>query len=136
MVLPAGNNAFSSDLAFEAEPGKTWYIDQHAQRISGECDNEIAVKQAAEIILRTERYKWFIYEPDSGVEYSNLIGRDPGYVAVELQRRIKEALLMDTRIKNVTDYKFEIKGDILSVSFVVRTLFGDFEEEMEVGLND
>ncbi len=132
-TLPEGI-AFPENLSFESEPGRTWYIDQKTQRIVGECDGYIACRQAVEIILRTERYKWLIYLPSSGTEYEDLIGLDPGYVMVEIQRRIKDALFMDSRIVDVTDWAFKVSAESLTMSFVVRTVFGDIEETMEVEL--
>lgn len=121
-------------VTFQNQPGLTWYIDQESQRISGEVDGWAAVRQAVEIILRTQRFKWLIYEPFSGTDYRNLIGLDSGYVAAELQRRIKEALMMDSRVTGIKDYKFHFDGDSLSVSFTVTTVFGDVYETLEVNV--
>ena len=121
-------------VTFQNQPGRTWYIDQESQRISGEVDGWAAVRQAVEIILRTQRFKWLIYEPFSGTDYRNLIGLDSGYVAAELQRRIKEALMMDSRVTGIKDYKFHFDGDSLSVSFTVTTVFGDVYETLEVNV--
>lgn len=120
--------------AFEVtqEPGLTWYIDQSAGRINGTCDGYQAVRQAVEIILNTERFKWQIYEPSSGVGYNSLLGQDAGYVAIELQRQLKEALLMDDRILGISGFEYTVEDGILRASFTVDTVFGAFAEQAEV----
>lgn len=133
-ILPSDPFALSGSIASESEPGLTWFIDKASGRISGTVDDYAAVRQAVEIILRTDRFDWQIYSPSSGVDYRNLIGRDIGYVAIELQRRIVEALAMDDRVLGIDKYDFTISGDSLSVSFIVLTIFGDFSESLEVAL--
>lgn len=121
-------------VSFQNQPGLTWFIDQESQRIAGEVDGLAAAKQAVEIILRTQRFKWLIYEPSSGTDYRNLVGLDFGYVAAELQRRVREALSMDSRITGIKNYSFKADGDVLTVSFTVTTVFGDIYQTLEVNL--
>ena len=135
-ILPNDPFALDGSVIVENEPGLTWYIDKTTNRINGEVNGYEAVRQAVEIILRTDRYRWQIYRPSSGVDYRNLIGQDSGYVAMELRRQVTDALLMDDRVIDVEDYDFTVKGDVLSVSFTVRTVFGEVEEAMEVPLYD
>lgn len=134
-ILPNDPFALDGDVAIGSEPGLTWYIDKVSGRISGTVDDYAAVRQAVEIILRTDRFDWQIYSPSSGVDYRHLIGLDAGYVAMELQRRITEALLMDDRILGIENYAFEIKGDVLSISFLVVSVFGSINESLEVSLS-
>lgn len=123
-----------ADIVSTGQPGLTWYIDQHSKRIVGTCDNYLAVRQAVEIILNTDRYRWGIYLPSSGVEYDGLIGQNVGYVAVELKRRITEALLMDNRVTGVINYDYTFSGDVLTVSFTVTTIFGNFPESVAIAI--
>ena len=118
------------NASVQSEPGRTWYIDQSTNRISGEVDGYDAARQAVEIILRTERFKWFIYKPSSGVEYDSLIGLDMGYVATELQRRIKDALSMDSRVTGIHGYSVSREDSNLVVSFVVDTVYGEIPMEV------
>lgn len=131
-VLPNDPFGLADAVAVESEPGLTWYLN--GERIDGTVDNLAAVRQAAEIILNTDRYRWQIYSPMSGVEYDNLIGLDAGYVAAELQRRIRDALIMDDRITGISDFLWTQSGDRLTVSFTVNTVYGPTTEEMEVTL--
>lgn len=135
-ILPTDPFALNGEISVSGQPGRTWYIDKMSGRINGEVDGYDAVRQAVEIILRTDRFRWQIYSPSSGVDYRNLIGQDAGYVAIELRRQIQDALSMDSRVLGVEDYTFSIEGDVLDVSFVVRTVFGIIQESLEVPVYD
>lgn len=130
-VLPTGN---LPEVTFQQQPGRTWYIDKTTNRIRGECDDWLAVRQAVEIILNVERFRWQIYRPYSGMQWEGLIGQDPGYVASELQRRITEALTMDDRVRNISNFTYTVTGDQLSASLTVNTVFGEYETSVEVNL--
>ena len=128
-VLPEGA---LPEVSFRQQPGRTWYIDKTSNRIRGECDDWLAVRQAVEIILNVERFRWQIYRPYSGMQWEGLIGQDPGYVASELQRRITEALTMDDRVRGVSNFTYTVTGDQLSASLTVNTVFGEYETSTEV----
>lgn len=128
-VLPTGN---LPEVTFQQQPGRTWYIDKTSNRIRGECDDWLAVRQAVEIILNVERFRWQIYRPYSGMQWDGLIGQDPGYVASELQRRITEALTMDDRVRGVSNFTYTVTGDQLSASLTVNTVFGEYDTSVEV----
>lgn len=130
-VLPTGN---LPEVTFQQQPGRTWYIDKTTNRIRGECDDWLAVRQAVEIILNVERFRWQIYRPYSGMQWDGLIGQDPGYVALELQRRITEALTMDDRVRGISNFTYTVTGDQLSASLTVNTVFGEYETSVEVNL--
>ena len=133
-TLPEGLD-ISAGVAFEQQPSRTWYINKDTQRIQGECDGLAAVRQAVEIILNVERFRWQIYRPYSGMQWEGLIGQDPGYVASELQRRIQEALLMDDRVRGISNYTYSVEGNALKASFTVNTVYGDEQTSVEVNLN-
>lgn len=130
-VLPTGN---LPDVTFQQQPGRTWYIDKTTNRIRGECDDWLAVRQAVEIILNVERFRWQIYRPYSGMQWNGLIGQDPGYVAAELQRRIQDALRMDDRVQGISDFSYTVSGDVLTASLTVNTVYGEVESGVEVTL--
>ena len=129
-TLPSDMLSIPSDanIYHTSQPGLTWSMDRRSMRITGTCDNYEAVRQAVEIILFTDRYKWGIYLPTSGVEYDTLIGRNLGYVAVELKRRIIDALKMDDRVEGISNYTYSFKGDELTVSFTVNTIYGNIPQ--------
>jgi len=49
-----------------------------------------------------------------------------------IPERITEALLSDDRINDVSDFEFEIKGNRLTVRFIVHSIYGELEEETVV----
>ena len=130
-TLPQGGT-LPATVQVSTQPGRTWYIDKGTQRIQGECDGYTAVKQAVEIILNVQRFRWQIFTPYSGMDWRDLIGNDPGYVAAEVQRRIREALLMDDRVRDIRDYTYTIRDDTLTASLTVVTIYGDIPQTVEV----
>lgn len=132
MALPQGNINLGGGVEFVSQPSLTWYINKETGRIQNTAEGLAAVRQAAEIILNVERFRWQIFSPYSGVQLDDLLGQSFGYVALELQRRIKEALAQDDRILGIADYRCSQRGDSLLVSFTVNSVFGSFVAETEV----
>lgn len=132
-TLPQGAS-FPSVISAQRQPSRTWYINKVTNRIEGETENQDAARQAVEIILNTERFRWQIYKPYSGVQWDGLIGQDPGYVGANLLRRVSEALLMDDRILDVEDFDFSIQGDYLTATMAVNTVYGKTRADVEVKL--
>lgn len=133
-TLPQGGTLPPS-VEVTTQPSRTWYINKETNRIQGECDNWQSVRQAVEIILNVERYKWQIYSPYSGMEWRGLIGEDAGYVASEIQRRVRDALMMDDRVLGISNYSYTIDGDIIRASLIVNTVYGDVAQTLEVSVN-
>ena len=132
-TLPVGMD-LSAGVTFVSQPSRTWYINKETNRIQGECDGWQSVRQAVEIILNVERFRWQIYSPYSGMQWEGLIGQDPGYVASELQRRITDALLMDDRVRGISDFSYTVEGDTLRASLTVNTVYGDTQTSVEVNI--
>ena len=133
-TLPQGGTLPPS-VEITTQPSRTWYINKETNRIQGECDNWQSVRQAVEIILNVERYQWQIYSPYSGMEWRGLIGEDAGYVASEIQRRVRDALMMDDRVLGISNYSYTIDGDIIRASLTVNTVYGDVAQTLEVSVN-
>ena len=131
-ILPVSSADISGGVNFESQPSLSWNINKETNRIEGTVDGLQAVRQAAEIILNVERYRWQIYRPYSGMEWAGLIGQDPGYVGAELQRRLVDALTVDDRITGISDYKYTVDGQKLRATFRVDTVYGSYEAEQEV----
>ena len=130
-TLPEGNR---QDVRVRQEPDLTWSIDKETNRIAGEVTGLAAVRQAVEIILNVERFRWQIYRPYSGMQWAGLVGQDPGYVASELQRRMGEALRMDDRVRGISDFTYSVEGDILTASVTVDTVYGETQASVEVNI--
>lgn len=126
IILSTGGNA--------AMPSKTYRMHIAEERVDGTItDNLEAVRQAVYKVLNTERYKHVIYSWNYGVELQDLFGKPLPYVLPEIPRRIREALMQDDRITDVTDFdlSYTKDGDVLA-KFVVHTIYGDMESSKEV----
>lgn len=132
-TLPQGGS-LPPIVSVESMPSLTWYINKDTNRIQGTVDNYDAVVQAVQVILNVERFRWQIYSPYSGMQWRGLIGEDPGYVAAELQRRIRDALMMDDRVTGIKDFKYSIADDVLTASLTVATVYGDVQTTTEVNI--
>ncbi len=132
-TLPQGGS-LPPIVSVESMPSLTWYINKDTNRIQGTVDNYDAVVQAVQVILNVERFRWQIYSPYSGMQWRGLIGEDPGYVAAELQRRSRDALMMDDRVTGIKDFKYSIADDVLTASLTVTTVYGDVQTTTEVNI--
>ena len=135
-VLPdSGNANITSGVTFIQQPSLTWYVNKQTNRIQGETDKLQAVQQAVEIILNVERFRWQIYSPNSGMQWEGLIGQNPGYVASEVQRRIRDALSVDERILGISDFQYTMNGNAMTYSLTINTVYGQTQNTVEVILN-
>lgn len=132
-VTPESSFNFSG-LAVEEQPSLTFWRNPGTGRIEGMADGLKAVAQSVETALSIERFRWPITGPYYGMEWGGLIGQDPGYVAAELLRRVRDALSIDSRVKEVDQFAYATDGETLSASMRVRTVFGDIERREEVRL--
>lgn len=117
-------------------PSATYAIayTSDADRVLGYVDGLRAVQQAVYLILNTERYEFPIYSWGYGVELQDLYGKPTTYVTPELERRIREALLADNRIISVNKFEFTRNKGKIHVTFVVNTIFGSFDNNLEVSV--
>ncbi len=131
-MIPTSDENFDFEVV---EPTtKTYYLDTNKNRIYGSTDKIEAMKQAIYLILNTERYKYLIYSWNYGVELVDLIGKPIPLAMVDLERRIKEALLQDNRIIDVTNFVKSRDKHKVSCTFTVKTIFGDIDGQKEVTL--
>ena len=133
-MLPQSNSDLYQGIVFQDQPSLTWIADPVTNRLRGRGDNWEAVRQAVEVILNVERFKWQIYTPNFGTDYDGLLGTEPGYAASELRRRLEDAFLPDNRILGIENYAYTFRDVSLTVTFTVLTVFGDVPGSMEVPL--
>ena len=133
-MLPQSDIDLSQGIIFQDQPSLTWIADPVTNRLRGRGDNWEAVRQAVEIIVNVERFKWQIYTPNFGTDYDGLLGTEPGYAASELRRRLEDAFLPDNRILGIKDYAYTFQDVSLTVAFTALTVFGDVPGSMEVAL--
>lgn len=123
-----------SDFEIKENATNTYFLQYDKNRIYGKVDNLDAMRQLVYIILNTERYKYLIYDWNFGVELDGLIGEPKNYVLPELEKRISDALMQDSRIIRVTDFSFETGKNFVIAYFTVNTIFGSIQAEKEVNL--
>lgn len=96
-------------------------------------DNLEALKIWIEKVLKTEKFKFKIYDGvDYGISIIELITSDfpLAFVKAEIEREITTTLLKNINIKSVQNFKFERNKRLLNVSFNCNTTFGIIEKEV------
>ena len=121
---------FDTDIVLTSRPSKTWIIDRSAMQVGYMDESLEAVRQAVEIALNVDRFRWQIYNTNFGNELKDLIGDDADYIQSEFPRMVDDALSVDDRVIDTTDYIFTVNGDSMAVSFTVNTVFGALAEEV------
>lgn len=100
--------------------------------LSGTIDDLDALKQSIYLMLNIEADQFIIYPYTYGLRTLDLIGKPIYYVMAIIPERIKETLLFDDRITDVSDFEFEMNKNKLGVKFNVTTIYGNIEEETVV----
>lgn len=95
-----------------------------------------AIQVWIEKIIRTERFKFAIYEgvDDYGVALEDLIGANlpRGFVESEMKREITEAILNNPYIEDVVNWGFAKDGSEWTISFTVITDTEAFEMGVDI----
>ena len=133
-TLPASDLDLSQGVVFREKPSLTWIADPVTKRLRGRGDGWEAVRQAVEVIVHVERFRWQIYSPNFGMELDGLLGAEPGYAASELRRRLSDAFLPDSRILGIADFSYTFQDSVLTASVTVSTVFGPVKTAVEVPL--
>ena len=120
------------DIETITYPGKTYKMELEKGRIRGNVDELEAMPQTIYCILSTERNAYLAYSSGYGVELVDLYGMPISYVLPELERRITDALIWDSRIEGVDGFSFEVKQSVVHVTFTVHTIYGDIQAEKAV----
>lgn len=134
-MIPSTVGFLDQDFGIEEQPSLTYKMDLNGDSVRGFVDKVDAMKQTIFRILNTERYQFIIYPWYYGMETLDLYGEPITYVCPELERRITEALLIDTRVNSVSDFVFNIeeKG-VVHVTFIVNTIYGEIKAEKGVNI--
>lgn len=130
-MLPYHDNLLNSGIAVKNSPSKTHFIDFKENIMIGMTDGIEALKQAIYLILRIERYDYVIYSWNYGIQLKDLFGKPTIYACAVLPSRIKDALMQDDRIQNVTDFVTKSEGNTVSATFMVNSIFGTFQEGVQ-----
>ena len=134
-MIPSTSGFLQQDFEIEEQPTKVYKMDWDGNFIRGFCDGLEAMKQTVFRILNTERYQYIIYPWWYGIETLDLYGEPVTWVCPELERRIIEALSVDSRISAVTDFEYdlEVKG-VVHATFTVNTIYGNLKAERKVNI--
>lgn len=111
-------------------PSLTYKLDLDKGRIIGMVDGQEAVAQAIRKALITPRFKCLIYDNQYGSEIEEaLIAQDATqeYVEAVIEGFVRDALLPDTRILDITDFAIDFEDDAAHISFTAVTIFGQTE---------
>lgn len=134
-MIPEGAMLSEEDIELVEEPTLTYGLDLENKRILSTLTGLDAMRLFVTKALLTIRYKHVIYSDDTGSEADTLRGQNRLYVQSELERMVKEALLVDDRIESVTEFKYTYDGSDLLAEFKVTTIFGDFDTQIPEVIN-
>ena len=134
-MIPLSGVNINGNIVVEKQPSLSYKMKLEKERIERTVNGLESVKQMIYKTLMTDRYKFEIYDWNYGVELDDLIGQPKEFVKAELPRRIEDALIVDDRVSEVTDFEFtDVDKTTLAVKFTVKTIFGDIESEREVNI--
>ena len=112
------------NLEIVSQPSKTFGINFESGRVTGIIDYDEAVRQAVYCALNAERYKYLIHSHAYGIETEDLYGEVKERITAQLPIRIRDALLQDDRINDVSGFEITTDGKSYSVYFEVTTATG------------
>ena len=77
--------------------------------------------------LLTKRYKHIIYSWDYGQDLEEIIGQgyEKGLIKSEVERRIKDCLLIHPHLKECTNCEIKLQDSQLYVDLTVNTTYGE-----------
>ena len=89
-------------LKHTEQPTDTFLIDWSSGQISGMDEGLEAMRQAVEIVLQNERFRWQIYDSNFGTELEDLIGEEYDYIVDAVDTvTAKIALVMKAKEMNI-----------------------------------
>ena len=131
-MIPQTGGLLRQDFSFIQLPSKTFKLDRENGCIVGMADGLEAVRQAVYLILNTEHCQWLIHSWGYGAELQSLVGKPPDFCVAEIERRVREALLQDDRIRSVENFTFEVSKKTIAAQFTVVSIFGEVPVGAEV----
>ena len=120
--------------AAQPEPSFTYRINFGNGRLGGMVDNKDALKQYVVKAIKTCRSRFRIYTDDYGCEIESLIGSDvtEAFIQAEIPRMVREALIYDDRINDVTNVQATRDGDAVFITATIVSIYGDFTQEVVI----
>lgn len=119
----------------QISPSKTYKIDFENGKVAGTIDDFEAIFQFVQKVLSTDKYAYTIYDWYYGNELYTLVGKPFAFIKAEIPRIIKDALLVDSRINDVTDFEINrLSVDSCEISFNVNSIYGAVDIGVEVNI--
>lgn len=109
---------------------KEYELDFATGQLTGKVlEDKEALKVWIYKILLTKRYRHLIYSWDYGQDLEEMIGKsyEEDLIISEVERRIKECLLINDKITACTHFNIQLINDQLNVNFTVNTIYGEVE---------
>ncbi|NYV68954.1 DUF2634 domain-containing protein [Bacillus sp. Gen3] len=118
----------------QPEPSLTYRINFDQSRLGGMIDELDAIKQYVVKALLTHRAYFHIYSDDYGCELESLLGSDvtESFIQSELPRMVREAIIYDDRIVDVTNVTAERRGDAVFIVATVESIYGEVTQEVSI----
>lgn len=116
----------------QEQPSRTYRLDLSAGRIVGMVDRRAAVEQAIIKALITPRFHCLVYDNQYGSEIIDaIIAKDATheYIVAAAEGFVRDCLMPDTRILDITDFALKFEHDSAHISFHADTIFGEIEIE-------
>lgn len=119
----------------QISPSKTYKIDFGTGKVVGIVDDFDAIVQFIQKVLSTDKYAYTIYDWYYGNELYTLVGKPYAFVKAEIPRIVKDALLVDARINDVTNFETSrVDVDSCITTFTVNTIYGTMDIGVEVNI--
>ncbi|MGN7387717.1 DUF2634 domain-containing protein [Sporosarcina sp. SAFN-015] len=118
----------------QPEPTLTYRLNFGNGRIGGMVDGKDAIKQFIVKAIRTNRSHFRIYTDDYGCEIESLIGNDvtESFIQAEIPRMVREALIYDDRINDVSNVTATRLGDAVFITATVDSIYGEVTQEVTI----
>lgn len=128
-LLPQDERYIESEP--EIQPSRTYALDFDNNEMGGIIDCEQAIRQFIRKAIKTPRFRFLIYDDEYGCELDDLIGANisDALLQTEIPRVIREALIYDDRIENVSNFVITRKKDMVFIEFTVTTSDGTIIDE-------
>ena len=131
-TLPEGVG-LNTSLQYVDKPTNTFIVDWTSKQVSGMDSGLAAMRQAVEIILQNERFRWQVYSSNFGSELEDLVGEEFAYITSEIPRRINDAFSTDNRILSADNFVFtDAQNGNMVCTFDVITVFGVIQEVITI----
>lgn len=123
-----------TETTAEPEPAFTYRINFGTNRLGGMVDGKEALKQFIVKALCTCRSRFRIYSDNFGCEIEDLLGSDvtEAFIQSEIPRMVREALIYDDRIDDVTGIQVSRKGDAVYIVATIVSIYGEFTQEVTI----